>query len=457
MLKLFDEVASLDERCYEEFGLSEDILMEHAADGMASYIRTNFAKGSDLLIVTGSGNNGADGITLARLLHKDYNVGLFLAKEAKSPMAKLQLQRAEKIGIKPLKEILKKCDVVVEAIVGTGFKGSFNDELSDLILQLNDLKAYKIACDMPSPMFKADRTGTMGALKKSMFLDGIKDYVGEIEVVDLGVSRDIYEGDSSWFLLEYDDMKLPYRSKQNTHKGSFGHLGVISGEKIGASILTALSGLKFGAGLVTMITHKNNANLNIPPSIMSSNSLPKNTTAVAIGMGLGDDFSFNELKSFLHPDICIVGDADIFYNEIIFELLKHKKIVLTPHPKEFCSLLKMVGIADISTNELHDSRFEYVEMFCKKYPDAVLLLKGANVIIGKSDTYYVNSFGDSKLSKGGSGDVLSGLIGAMLAQGYDRLDAAITASLAHTKISKEYKGSSFSMTPQDLIDGINHL
>ena len=80
MQKLFNEVGSLDRRCYEEFGLSEDILMEHAADGMASYIRANFVKGSDLLIAVGSGNNGADGITLARLLHKDYMWGFFWQK-----------------------------------------------------------------------------------------------------------------------------------------------------------------------------------------------------------------------------------------------------------------------------------------------------------------------------------------------------------------------------------------
>ncbi len=87
MQKLFDEVGSLDKRCYEEFGLSEDILMEHAAMGMASYVRENFAKNSKVTLVCGSGNNGADGISCARLLHGDFDVSIYEAKKPKSQMA----------------------------------------------------------------------------------------------------------------------------------------------------------------------------------------------------------------------------------------------------------------------------------------------------------------------------------------------------------------------------------
>ena len=90
MQNLFWEVASLDKRCYEEFFLTEDILMEHAASGMQNYIENNFAYGSSVIVIVGSGNNGADGIALARLLHKNYNVAIYYAKETKSPMAQLQ-------------------------------------------------------------------------------------------------------------------------------------------------------------------------------------------------------------------------------------------------------------------------------------------------------------------------------------------------------------------------------
>ena len=96
-------------------------------------------------------------------------------------------------------------------------------------------------------------------------------------------------------------------------------------------------------------------------------------------------------------------------------------------------------------------------MFANAYPDATLLLKGANVIIAHGGKYYINPHGSSKLAKGGSGDVLSGLIGALLAQGYSCLDATISASLAHTKLALNYTGSDFSLTPDDLIDGICNL
>jgi len=122
MQKIFQEVSSLDKRCYEEFGLCEDILMEHAANGMASYIKENFPLSSTITIICGSGNNGADGIALSRLLSFDYDVKILLAKEPKSKMALLQLQRARSIGVNECTK-LSECDVLVDALVGTGFKG----------------------------------------------------------------------------------------------------------------------------------------------------------------------------------------------------------------------------------------------------------------------------------------------------------------------------------------------
>ena len=120
MQKLFDEVATLDKRCYDEFFLSEDILMEHAADGMASYIRQNFKKNSKIIIVCGSGNNGADGATLARLLHKRYSVSIFWAKNPTSKIALLQQRRSLAIGVNEC-TVFSECDILVDAIVGTGF------------------------------------------------------------------------------------------------------------------------------------------------------------------------------------------------------------------------------------------------------------------------------------------------------------------------------------------------
>jgi len=453
MQKLFEQVASLDKRCYEEFGLSEDILMEHAARGMASYVQENFARNSKVIIVCGSGNNGADGIACARLLHGDFDVSIYEVKKPKSQMALLQTKRADAIGVKKISQ-LQESDVLVDAIVGTGFSGEFNDDLKEFIEKMNSTEAFKIACDVPSCGFYADLTLTMGALKKSMFLDASKEFVGKIKVLDLGVAREIYEKETNWHLLDEEDLKLPIRALKNTHKGSFGHLALACGSKSGASILSSQAALRFGAGLVTLVGCENEQ---IPHTIMYSHELPYNTTALAIGMGLGAEFSDKELDKFLDNSLPLIADADIFYMPIIIEILKRKKVVLTPHAKEFTALLKLTNLADISVEELQKNRFKYVEIFTKAYPDATLLLKGANVIIAKCEEFFINPHGTSALAKGGSGDVLSGLIGALLAQGYETLEAAKNASLAHTKIAQSYKGADFSLTPDDLINGIGNL
>lgn len=454
MQKLFDEVGSLDKRCYSEFGLSEDILMEHAANGMAEFVKEKFAKNSKITIACGSGNNGADGIALARILHGDYDVNIFYAKKPRSQMTILQELRAIRIDVEECSN-LSDCDVLVDAIVGTGFSGEFDDNITEIMREMNSLNAYKIACDIPSGYkFFADTTLTMGALKKSMFLDENKDYVGDIKVLDLGISRKIYEAESKWNLLDLEDMKLPLREKKDSHKGSFGHLALACGEKSGASILSAKSALRFGAGLVTLIGYEEEI---VPHSIMYSHELPKTTTALALGMGLGDEFSEDEISKFLNNDYPLVCDADIFHAPVLLEILKRRNLVITPHAKEFVALLKRTQLADISTKELQKNRFKYAEIFCEKFPTVVLLLKGANVVIGQDDKFYINPHGTSKLAKGGSGDVLSGLIGALLAQGYSPIESAINASLAHTKMALNYTGADFSLTPDDLIDEICNL
>lgn len=463
MQKLFDEVGSLDKRCYDEFFLSEDILMEHAANAMAEYIEKKFKFNSTVLIVCGRGNNGADGIALSRLLAGEYDVKLFLVDEPKSKMAKLQLKRAKSVGVEVTTE-LRECDVVVDALYGTGFSGVFNYEAKALMKIVNSLNAFKIACDVPSGLhqngekedhtFCADVTLTMGALKKMLYSDGAKDFVGDIEVVNLGVAREVYEKKSSWLLLDEGDLQLPNRQKKNAHKGSFGHLSVLMGEKRGAGILCATSALRFGAGLVTVLGE---SAPNLPLSLMHSQHLPTNTTAIAMGMGLGNAFSFKELESFLAKNKAMVVDADIFTHPIIKRVLKKKGVVITPHPKEFVALLKKMQVANVNIEELQKNRFKYVEMFCKNFPNIVLLLKGANVIIAQGEKFYINPHGTQLLAKGGSGDVLSGLIGALLAQGNSPLDSTINASLAHTKLAKLYTGADFSLTPEDLVELIGNL
>ena len=461
MQKIFDEVNSLDKRCYEKFALSEDILMEHAASSMYDFIESKFEENKSILIVCGSGNNGADGIALARLLHKKYDVNLYFAKEPKSTMAKIQLQRAKSLDIKIVKEIFQ-ADIIVDCLFGSGLNKKLIEEDTSLLQNLNSFNSYKIACDIPSGIdtlgqvktiaFEADTTITMGALKTSLFSDIAKDYVGEIIVANLGVQREVYEIETNKYLLDESDMKLPFRNKKNAHKGTYGHLNVYVGDKKGAGIISSKAAFGFGVGLVSAISHEN---LDLPYHIMQTQNISENCTAIAIGMGLGK-YETNEIREILNSKIPKIIDADLFYDKIVLECF-NQEVVLTPHPKEFVSLLKLCDIANITIDELQNNRFLYVEKFCQKYPNVVLLLKGTNVIISQKDKLYVNSFGSAVLSKGGSGDVLSGLIGSLLAQGYKPLDSAITASLAHAIAGRNYSKNNYSLIPSDLVEEVKKL
>ncbi len=458
MYKLFKNCYKMDEKCYISYALSEDILMEHAAIGVENYIRKRFKK-VNILIVCGAGNNGADGIALARLLHKDYKVYLYLPFGVKSKMAKLQLQRANAIGVKVISKV-KKADIVIDAIFGAGLNRELNSQSIDIIKELNRLKAKKIACDIPSgisesgvPMpvaFKADITLTMGARQLSLYSDLSKDYVGKIKAINLGVSAKLYEDSTNYFLLQKRDYKAPLRVSKNSNKGTFGHLAVYVGAKEGAGIISAMAATRFGAGLTTLIYHEKIIH---PPHLMSATKLPKKLNAIVIGMGLGEFFEDSALDEVVESNTPIVLDADALYKPKLLAIIEQKReIVITPHPKEFSAILKILENRDISVIDIQKSRLELAKNFSLKYPNVTLLLKGANTLIAKNGKVYINNKGSNILSKGGSGDVLSGLIAALLAQNYSALDAAINGSLALTLNSKKYSGANYSLIPLDIID-----
>jgi hydroxyethylthiazole kinase-like uncharacterized protein yjeF len=275
----------------------------------------------------------------------------------------------------------------------------------------------------------------MGALKESLYSDNAKDYVGKIECVELGVAREIYEIQSDGYLLEKSDIKIPIRDRATTHKGSFGHLALICNEKEGATILSAMASLRFGVGLSTIV---GNPKSSLPYSLMQSRKLPYNTTAIALGMGYGYEFDHPMIDEVLHHKSPLLLDADIFHDDIIVKFLEqsNRTIVITPHPKEFVLLWNRVMDSDITIEQLQFDRFGKCREFSSRYPHITLLLKGSNMLISQGKKLFVNQYGSAKLSKSGSGDVLSGLISALLAQGYSALDAAISGSLALTQTSE---------------------
>ena len=479
MQKVFQSCYELDQYCYEKYQLNEDILMEHAALGMAQHIWQKFPryeggiiKPKDIttvLIVAGSGNNGADGIALARQLFGFYKIKLFMPFGVKSNMAKKQLERIEDFNIEVVDKIVD-ADIVVDALYGAGLNKELDEETKTILVKMKMTNAYLIACDIPTGLneegnphpqaFFADVTLTMGALKKALYTDYAKEYVGEIICVDLGMHHFKYEMGANHVaeLLEVSDLDLPSRDFiKNTHKGTYGHTAVFCGEKEGAGIIAGMASASFGAGLTTLVVHEK---VNPPPYLMHSTVVPDNTTALAIGMGLDGHFESEFLQKYvLNSHLPIVLDADAFLSSELLSILEQKdrEIVITPHPKEFVIMWKILTGEKLSVTEVQIRRFEMVRKFNAKYPHVTLLLKGANTLIMQEEQMYINPLGCSKLSKGGSGDVLSGLIVSLLAQGYTGVDAAIQGSLALVISANNYSGATYAMLPTDIIDEVGRL
>jgi hydroxyethylthiazole kinase-like uncharacterized protein yjeF len=471
MRKVFSNCYAMDQRCYDEYGLTEEILMEHAAQGMESYIRHHLSDAKSILIVAGPGNNGADGIALARLMPFAFeSVRLYLPFGVRSPMARLQLERVEKLSYVEIVEEMTEADIVVDALFGAGLSRPLDATAQAIVDQMNDLNGFKLACDIPTGVdergtieslaFDADVTITMGARKEALYNDMVKEVAGEIIRVDLGVRYNLYTQDEpvSSYLLDRDDLALPLRSDAtDTHKGTYGHAIVLCGDKEGAGLITAMAASRFGVGLTTVVAHHK---ITPPPYLMSASEIPKNASALAVGMGLGDFFETEFLrKNIVRSHLPVVLDADSFYRDTLLELLdqSERQIVLTPHPKEFAALMERVTGETMSVGEIQADRFGAVRRFSERFPHVTLLLKGANMLIAHQKRVYINPFGTAKLSKGGSGDVLSGLITALLAQGYDSLDAAIQGSLALTAAADAYAGADYAMLPTDLIETLARL
>jgi len=358
-----------------------------------------------------------------------------------------------------LHDEITNADCIIDGIFGSGLNKALSSEICEILSLANSAKSLKIAVDIPSGIdksgrilgcaFCADLTIAMGALKLALFSDGAKDYVGQIKIANLGISRSNFERGSEYFLLQKSDLKLPLRRKQNTNKGDFGHTYVVSGQMSGAAQMAALAAHAIGSGLVSVVSE---GPLNLSPILMQKSSFNA-ARVVVCGCGLGErkiDFAALRGKS------CVI-DADLCYEREILSLLNaNSNLILTPHPKEFCSLLKIAGIADLSVSELQERRFELARAWSEKF-SGVLVLKGANTLIAQAGIIYVCDKGSAALAKGGSGDVLAGLIGGLLAQGYSPLQASICGVLAHALAARAFAKNSYALNPLDLIEEVKWL
>lgn len=522
MQKIFYDTRILDQAARDAYGLTEDIMMENASAALERQGSDHFFSPDNkyinrpcVLILAGGGNNGADGYALARrIVQHKIDVAVCQVYEPKSAMCVLQADRAKKAGaifINPydLDEWIERASfdlrVVYDCVFGSGFHGTLDAMAAAVIASANKIDdAYKIACDIPTgadcsqdqnaAAFHAETTVTMGALKLALYSDTAKDACGKIIVADLGVSRSNFESAMQAQeaaapcanLLEPADARLPLRGKkQNSNKGTYGHTAIYAGTKPGAAVIAGHAALKFGSGLASLVPiaeQKINFENVADFELMVADAVPQNATALVVGPGLGrpdssgsgndsqDQEAGDNLRlanNSILAAVCglasvpqpLVLDADVFYWPQIKDLLaKKKNVVLTPHPKEFAALLKNLGMGDYTVAQVVARRFELVKDFCRAYPDCVLVLKGANVLIASKlqgelePRVYINALGTSALAKGGSGDVLAGMIGALLAQGYLPLEAAVTASIAHASASRAFDSADYALTPFSLLN-----
>ncbi len=483
------EMKEIDRKAIQGLGIPGAVLMENAGLGLFEIIQEEscpqdssdgqeeFENLNELRvgIVCGKGNNGGDGFVLARhLLNSGAEVEIFLlgkVQEIKGD-ARINLNILLKSGYK-ITEITSKKDIatlkkhihneigfLVDAIFGTGFKGKAKGIPSDVINIINDSDIPVLAVDVPSGLnaetgevegacVYADFTGTMCLPKRGLFLYPGKDYAGTVDVIDIGVPPHLWKH-IKLGLLEPNEVcnLLPQRS-DNSNKGTFGKVFAIAGSRgmTGAAALTGLSALKIGAGLVRLgipeslnpiLEAKATEVITVPLSETKDGTLGlgamekimdevNKATVLVMGPGLSTNPETRALVQELIPKINLplVIDADGL-NNLTPDILKKIKAdtIITPHPGE---LAKLTGL---SIQDIQKSRIEVAGRFAREFK-VTLVLKGVPTIVASENGSYLNPMYNSALAKGGSGDVLTGVIGGLLAQGLTTLDASMLGIWLH--------------------------
>jgi ADP-dependent NAD(P)H-hydrate dehydratase / NAD(P)H-hydrate epimerase len=457
-------IKELDKYTIEKSGISSIDLMESAAEVFTNYFSKKFGKKNNVKIFCGTGNNGGDGLAVSRLLlQKKYTVQTYILLIGKNyaPDFRENLARLENIketNITYLNEDapihFSKQDVIVDAIFGSGLSGPVKGFTEKIIEQINKSNCPIVAIDIPSGLscdypidgtkIKADYTLSFELPKLAFFMPENSEFVGKWRVKSIGLNEEfIEETPTNYFYFTHGLAKkiIRYRSKFS-HKGSNGHALIVAGQSgfFGAAILSAKACVVSGSGLTTIHTpEKGMAILHtaLPEAIVHSDDhqdiitgidLPPKINTLAIGPGMGTDKKTleafkNMLKEVKFP---LVIDADainlLSKNKELLNLLPPLSI-LTPHPKEF---ERLVG------NWKNDfERLEKQINFSTQHK-VIIVLKGAHTSISTPNgKVFFNSSGNPALATGGSGDVLTGIITALLAQQYTAENAALLGVYLH--------------------------
>lgn len=465
------EMQEIDRSAIRSIGITGPVLMERAGVAVAREIKGSYRQ-RRAFIMCGAGNNGGDGLVIARELHNaGYNIKalIFGNKTRLSPECRAQYSIARKLNI-PVEfgtRISKKDthgSVLVDALFGTGLNKAISGPPASMIRKINASGCPVVSVDIPSGIsadtgvvlgvaVKADLTVTFGLPKRGHYLNPGAEHTGRLSVEDIGFPPHLYEKVSCFIPgHSYIASMLPQR-KAHSHKGHYGHVLLVAGSagRTGAAFMASRACLRAGAGLVTIAgpeglstEYQQRATeemyLALPDTgdgALSADALEpiisfakKHNAVLAIGPGIGTAAGTVKLVKRLLSQcpVPMVLDADALnaLEGASGSIKKTKQpVVLTPHPGEF-SRLSGMSIKDVVADPISAA-----QQLAKK-TSAVVLLKGApSVTATATGETYINNTGNSGLSKAGSGDVLTGMVAAMMAQGASEADAAVSGAYIH--------------------------
>ncbi|SHK71880.1 NAD(P)H-hydrate epimerase [Desulfatibacillum alkenivorans DSM 16219] len=460
-----EEMREMDRRTIEEFGIPGRVLMENAGRGATDILCSHVPdiKTQKVGVACGKGNNGGDGFVIARgLAERGVHVVIYLLCKTGDLTgdAKANLALVQKMGL-PLVEITDKeslrehqhamqgFGVWVDAILGTGLSTPVRGLYGDVIQIINDSNAFVFAVDIASGLFadsgqcglciQADATATFGFAKVGHMVMPGSGLTGKLHVVDIGIPKSIAKAVGAAHRLISPQLLGPALDRpKHIHKGDLGRLLVIAGSpgKTGAAAMASMSAMRAGAGLVTLAAPQSLCPvleglvieaMTSPLAETQSGEIALSAqeavkmllaekTALAIGPGLGTHEETGKLVQtlLLECPVPMIADADAL--NLIAQnptLLKRapSPVILTPHPGE------MARLTGLSAQEIQENRTEVAREFAVKNQVHVVL-KGANTVVAHPDGLVcINPTGNPGMASGGMGDVLTGLIGAFLAQG----------------------------------------
>lgn len=482
-----EEMQYADEYTIEQMKVPSCVLMERAALKVLEALEKEEIDCTNTLVVCGSGNNGGDGLAIARLLHlKGMSVDVCYMgnRENASEENKRQYIIAENYGISIGNTLVKKeYSVIIDALLGIGLKREVSGKYKEIIEQLNEMNGTKVAVDIPTGLcdttgkikgcaFRADLTVCFAFEKVGMLLEEGCRYTGKKYIADIGISsKALLNGPK---LYTYDrkdkDVPLPQRNP-NGNKGTFGKVLVIAGSKgmAGAAYLNAKAAYLAGAGLVQIYTHESNRVILqqlLPEAILSTyetfdekqlKQLFDWCDVVLIGSGLGQsnlsEQIFTYMMQYTKVPCVIDGDGLNVLSENLSLLKGKKQVILTPHLKEMSRLLQC------TVKEIQKNRIAAVKKFIHEYPVVCAMKDARTFVANDEENIYMNITGNHSMAKAGAGDVLAGIIVGLLAQKMDCRAACETAVYIHGlcgDYAQKEKGS-YSVLANDLLNEIDHV